>query len=71
VQVRLPTIFTPVAALAFLVFTLLYTPCVAAISTISREMHSRWIAIGLVAYQTAIAWLAAFAVFQIGSLIIG
>jgi len=67
----LTTIFTPVAALSFLVFTLLYTPCVAAISTISREMHSQWIAFGLVAYQTAIAWLAAFAVFQIGSLIIG
>ena len=66
----LTTIFTPAAAASFLVFTLLYTPCVAAISTISREMHSRWTALGLVVYQTAIAWLAAFAVFQIGSLII-
>lgn len=66
----LTTIFTPAAAASFLVFTLLYTPCVAAISTISREMHSRWTTLGLVVYQTAIAWLAAFAVFQIGSLII-
>jgi len=66
----LTTIFTPLAAASFLIFTLLYTPCVAAISTISREMHSRWIAAGLVVYQTAIAWAAAFAVFQVGALFI-
>lgn len=67
----LTTIFTPLAAYSFLVFTLLYTPCVAAVSAISREMHSRWIAVGLVIYQTAIAWAAAFAVYQIGLLLMG
>ncbi|MEI8199979.1 MAG: ferrous iron transport protein B [Eubacteriales bacterium] len=66
----LTVIFTPLAAYSFLVFTLLYTPCVAAVSAISREMHSRWIAVGLVVYQTAIAWVAAFAVYQLGSWII-
>lgn len=67
----LTMIFTPLSAYSFLVFTLLYTPCVAAVSAISREMHSRWIAVGLVVYQTAIAWFLAFAVYQVGSLIIG
>ena len=67
----LTMIFTPLSAYSFLVFTLLYTPCVAAVSAISREMHSRWIAVGLVVYQTAIAWFLAFVVYQVGSLIIG
>ena len=67
----LTIIFTPLAAYSFLVFTLLYTPCVAAVSAISREMHSRLIAVGLVVYQTAIAWFAAFIVYQVGSWIIG
>lgn len=67
----LTIIFTPLSAYSFLVFTLLYTPCVAAVSAISREMHSRWIAVGLVVYQTAIAWFLAFVVYQVGSWIIG
>jgi len=67
----LTMIFTPLSAYSFLVFTLLYTPCIAAVSAISREMHSRWIAVGLVVYQSIIAWVVAFAVFQIGSLFIG
>lgn len=67
----LTLIFTPLSAYSFLVFTLLYTPCVAAVSAISREMHSRWIAVGLVVYQTAIAWFLAFVVYQVGSWIIG
>ncbi len=65
----LGTLFTPLAALAFLVFTLIYSPCVAAIATVKREMHSGWAAIGVVLYQTAVAWVIAFAVFQIGSLL--
>ena len=67
----LTMIYTPLSAYSFLAFTLLYTPCVAAISAISREMHSRWIAVGLVVYQSIIAWVVAFSVFQIGSLFIG
>ena len=57
--------FSPAAALAFLVFCALYTPCVAAIATIRREMNSRsWTALALV-WQLGVAWLVSFAVFQI------
>lgn len=63
----LSTIFTPLSGLAFLVFTLLYTPCIAAVSTVRREMNSWWAAGGMVLFQTAAAWTAAFAVYQIGT----
>jgi len=66
----LTAVFTPLAAFSFLVFTLLYTPCVAAISAISREMNNRWIAAGMVVYQSAIAWIVAFIVYRIGVLFI-
>ena len=66
----LTSMFTPLAAVSFLVFTLLYTPCVAAIGAVGREMHNRWIAVAMILYQTAIAWTAAFCVYQIGSLFI-
>ncbi|MCI9338881.1 MAG: ferrous iron transport protein B [Lachnospiraceae bacterium] len=59
------TIITPLAASSLLVFCLLYTPCVAAIAAIKREMGWKW-AIGVVAGQCAIAWTAAFAVRLIG-----
>ncbi len=52
------------AAASLLVFSLLYTPCVAAIATIRREMGSLW-ACGVVLFQCAVAWLAAFIVFMI------
>lgn len=65
----LPSIFTPASAYAFMVFTLLYMPCVAAFGAIKREMNSwRW-AIGSVALQTSIAYVLALLVYQIGSLI--
>lgn len=67
----LASVFTPLAAISFLVFTLLYTPCIAAISAVRREMNSGWIALGMVIYQSAIAWIVAFAVYRIGSLFIG
>ncbi len=60
----LGTLLAPAAAFALLVFCLLYTPCVAAIATIRRELGTRWAAI-VVLFQCAIAWLAAFAVYQI------
>ena len=61
--------FSPAAALAFLVFCALYTPCVAAIATIRREMGSRsWTALALV-WQLGIAWLASFAAYQIALLL--
>ena len=65
----LSQMFTPLAALAFLVFTLIYSPCVAAIATVKREMQSAWAALGVVLYQTGVAWVVAFAVFQIGRLL--
>lgn len=60
--------FTPLSAVSFLVFTLLYTPCVAAVAAIKREMGSALQAVGIVLMQCVIAWFMAFAVFQIGSL---
>lgn len=60
--------FTPLSAVSFLTFTLLYTPCVAAIASIRRELGSKLQAFGVVVMQCAVAWLAAFAVYQIGSL---
>ena len=59
--------FSPAAALAFLAFCALYTPCVAAIATIRREMNSRsWTALTLV-WQLGVAWLVSFAVYQIAA----
>ncbi|MBQ4061261.1 MAG: ferrous iron transport protein B [Christensenellaceae bacterium] len=63
-------IFTPLAAVSFLLFTLLYTPCVAAVATIKKELNSHVATIGVVALQCGVAWIIAFAVFQIGSLLI-
>ena len=62
---RLFDILTPLAAASLLVFCLLYTPCVAAIAAIKREMGWKW-AVGVVAGQCAIAWVAAFIVRLIG-----
>ncbi len=64
----LTQMFSPLAAYAFLVFTLLYTPCVAAIAAVNRELGSKKQAAGVAFGQTAFAWVAAFLVFQIGSL---
>ena len=54
----LSTIFTPDTAFVFLTFTLLYTPCVAAIATVRRELGRRW-SFSVVVLQCAVAWLAA------------
>ena len=64
----LGTIFTPLAAFSYLVFTLLYTPCVAAVATIRREMNSVWKTLGIVCMQCGVAWIAAFIFYQVGSL---
>ena len=61
------TILSPVSAFALLVFTLLYTPCVAAISSIKRELGGKW-AVGVVVIQCVIAWIAAFIVNLAGML---
>ena len=67
----LHTLFSPLAAFSFLIFTLLYTPCVAAVSTVRREWGSIKGMLFVVWYQTGFAWAIAFAVYQIGSLIVG
>ena len=59
---------TPVSAASLLVFCLLYTPCVAAIASIKRELGSKWAA-GVVIGQCVIAWVAAFVVYLVGSIL--
>lgn len=62
--------FSALSAFSFLVFVLLYTPCVAALTAMRKEFGSRkWMAVSVV-YQLAVAWILSFAVFQIGSLFI-
>ena len=58
---------TPLAALGLLVFCLLYTPCIAAVASVRRELGGRW-ALGMVFGQFAVAWVAALAVRGAGSL---
>ncbi len=58
---------TPLSAASLLVFCLLYTPCVAAVASIKRELGGKW-AVGVVIGQCVIAWLAAFVVYLVGGL---
>ena len=60
---------TPLAAASLLVFCLLYTPCVAAIASIKRELGGKW-AVFVVIAQCVIAWLAAFVVHGFGTLFV-
>ena len=62
------TVITSLTAASILVFSLLYTPCVAAIASIKRELGTKW-AIGVVIWQCVIAWLAALVVHLIGLMI--
>ena len=62
-------LFTPFTAFVFLTFTLLYTPCVAAIAAARRELGSAKAAAGVVVAQCLIAWVAAFAVHAVGLLL--
>ncbi len=65
----LSQMFTPLAAFSFLCFTLLYMPCVAAFAAVRREYGSGWKATLIMASQTAIAWLVAFGIYQVGTLL--
>lgn len=60
--------FTPLSAFSFLIFTLLYTPCVAAVSAVKREMGSVRNMLAVVLFQTGLAWAAACIVYQAGRL---
>ena len=59
---------TPAAAASLLAFCLLYTPCVAAIAAIKRELGGKWAA-GVAVMQCVVAWIAAFVVYQLGMLL--
>ncbi len=63
-------IFTPMVGISYLLFILIYMPCIAVIATVNRESGSWKWALFLIIYTTVLAWVISFAVFQIGSLII-
>ena len=65
----LQTLFTPFTAYVFLIFTLLYTPCVAAIATVRREMGTVRAAAGIALMQCATAWIVAFVVHGVGMML--
>ena len=65
----LHSLFTTASAASFLAFCLLYTPCVAAVSTIRTELKSGWKTVGIVFAQCLVAWLAAFVVYHVGLLL--
>ena len=67
--VALHSLFTTASAASFLAFCLLYTPCVAAVSTIKTELKSGWKTVGIVFAQCLVAWLAAFMVYHVGLLL--
>lgn len=66
----LATIFTPLTACSFLIFTLLYTPCIAAINAVRREMGGARYAFMVILFQTGIAWIASFAFYQLATLLL-
>ncbi len=66
----LPSLFTGLSAVSFLVFTLLYTPCVAAVATIKKELGSRIKTVGVVFMQCAVAYIASFIVYSVGGLLV-
>nr|WP_321357625.1 ferrous iron transport protein B [uncultured Draconibacterium sp.] len=59
-------VFTPLVAFSFMLFVLIYFPCIAVIAAIKKESNWRW-AIFTMLYTTGLAWLVAFAVYQAGS----
>ena len=61
--------FTPLSALSFLVFILLYTPCVAAVSTIHKEMNGTKWTLASIGWQLFVAYIMSALVFQVGSLL--
>ncbi len=62
-------LFSPLTAVSFLVFTLLYTPCVAAVAAIRRELGSGLKTLGVVLMQCGVAWIAAFVALRLGALL--
>ena len=64
------SLFTTRSTISFLVFTLLYTPCIAAVATIRRELGSRIKTVGVVLLQCVVAWLAAYIAYAVGGLLL-
>lgn len=64
-------LFTPLSALSFMIFVLLYTPCIAATAAFCKETGSKKWAAAAIFYQIAIAWLAAFVVYNLGKILTG
>ena len=64
----LQELLAPWSAFSLLIFCLLYTPCVAAVSAIRRELGGRW-ACAVAVGQCLIAWLAAFVIYTIGRIV--
>lgn len=62
-------LFTTASACSFLAFCLLYTPCMAAVATIRKELNSNAKTMGVIVMQCLIAWLAALIVYQVGVLL--
>ena len=63
-------LFTTASAASFLSFTLLYTPCVAAIAAIKRELHSGWKAALVAVLQCVVAWIVSFGVYSVARLVV-
>jgi ferrous iron transport protein B len=62
--------FTPLSAFSFMVFCLLYVPCISAFVSIKREMNSwRW-ALGTALFSTGVAYIVSLVIYQVGSLLI-
>ena len=68
--VLLGELFTPLTAYCFLVFCLLYTPCVAAIAAVKKELGSMRQAAGVILFQLVVAWAVTFVVYHVGLLIV-
>lgn len=66
----LTSVFTPLSAVSFLLFTLLYTPCIASVAAIRRELGSRLQTWGVVIMQCGVAWIVAFIVYRLGMIIL-
>ena len=65
----LTTLFASRSAISFLVFTLLYTPCIAAVATIRREFGSTLKTVGVVLMQCCVAWITAFIVYTLAGIL--
>ena len=61
-------LLNPLSAMSLMVFCLLYTPCVAAVASVRRELGIKWSGI-VVVFQCAVAWIAAYGVYMIGTLL--